>query len=131
MSARAGVRLHDALQSYGEHPAFVSGERSLSYSEVREQSLSVARALRDLGVQPGDVVMISLPDSIDAMLTYLACWWVNATPMVIDFRMPMAERAELAKNRRGQADRREKDDEAVALLCGYRMGGRLAFWPRR
>jgi long-chain acyl-CoA synthetase len=97
MITRAAERVQRSLYDNAEHLAFIAGERSLTFDAVKVQSLSLSQALRDLGVVSGDAIMICLSDSVDAMLSYLACWWLGATPMIVDFRLRPSERRELAK----------------------------------
>src|SRR5260370_3079593 len=61
-----------------EAPAFVHGDRAISFAELHEQALRAARGLSDLGVGPGDRVALWLPNMPAYPILYFACTRVGA-----------------------------------------------------
>jgi long-chain acyl-CoA synthetase len=67
-----------AARSVPESDAIVFEGRSLSYAELDQLALSVATGLRDLGVEPGDRVLLYAPNSPEMIATYLGCAYLGA-----------------------------------------------------
>src|SRR5262249_38497913 len=61
-------------------PALLHGERTISFAELHERSLRVARGLSDLGVEPGDRVALWLPNIPAYPILYFACPRLGASP---------------------------------------------------
>lgn len=80
-----------ALSAHGRRVLVESGEQLLSGAEIAAQAASVAGALADHGIQAGDRVIISRRDPVETLLGYLAIWHLGASPLVLDFRSPVAE----------------------------------------
>src|SRR5690349_8449504 len=69
-----GETLLDRLaHADGAHVAIVDGDERLTIDDLRARSASLAGALADLGVGPGDVVAWQLPNWWEAVV---ACWAV-------------------------------------------------------
>ncbi|WP_164887330.1 non-ribosomal peptide synthetase [Hahella sp. KA22] len=86
-------------------PAITHGEISLTYAELDEASYQLAQALRELGVQPGQVVAIHTPRSIPMAVSALAALKAGAVYMPLDPDYP-AERIQLLM----------EDSQAVVLI---------------
>jgi acetyl-CoA synthetase len=77
------------LKGYGDKPAFIeiSGERGedrvLTYSELLKLVEKYAAALRGLGVEKGDRVMLYMPMSADAAAAMLACARIGAIHVAV------------------------------------------------
>jgi acyl-CoA synthetase (AMP-forming)/AMP-acid ligase II len=54
------------------------GGPQLTFAQVREQIVSLADALREGGIQAGDVVAVVLPNSLEYLTTFLAVTWIRA-----------------------------------------------------
>ncbi|WP_170213757.1 non-ribosomal peptide synthetase [Vibrio tasmaniensis] len=74
--------------------AITHGEQSLTYDALQKVSLQVAQALRELGVQPGQVVAIHTPRGIPMVVCALATLKAGAIYMPLDPDYP-AERIQL------------------------------------
>lgn len=61
--------------------ALVHGERRISYAELIETSKRLAVALLDLGVEPGERVVMQLPNVPEFVFVYLALQWIGAVPV--------------------------------------------------
>ncbi|WP_280423674.1 amino acid adenylation domain-containing protein [Nocardia carnea] len=82
----AAAELPDALfgqvRRVPDRPAVVVGDRSVTYRELDERTTALARRLVAAGVRPGTVVLVHLPQSLDAVLAALAvlraggAWWL-------------------------------------------------------
>lgn len=59
-----------AARNYGDAPAFVHADRSLSFTEFDRRTNQVANALLSAGLNPGDRVAVLLPNSIDQVVTF-------------------------------------------------------------
>jgi acyl-CoA synthetase (AMP-forming)/AMP-acid ligase II len=64
--------LRAAADKYGDRPAYVEGERSLTYSELLEQVRATARGYVALGLEPGERVVVWAPNSIEWAVSALA-----------------------------------------------------------
>ncbi|QMU71155.1 class I adenylate-forming enzyme family protein [Streptacidiphilus sp. P02-A3a] len=62
--AGIGAALAGSARRYRDRLAFVDGERSLTYTELFDRSLRLARGLAERGVKPGDTVGLLLPNSL-------------------------------------------------------------------
>src|SRR5215831_11288300 len=69
-----------------EAPAFLHGDRILSFSELHEQSLRAAQGLADLGVGPGDRVALWLPNLPAYPILYFACVRLGAIAVAVNTR---------------------------------------------
>ena len=66
-----------------DEPALVSAERSLSWGELEEASTRLAGGYRGLGLEAGDRVASLMPNRVDLVVHYLACFKAGliATPL--------------------------------------------------
>ncbi len=70
--ATLGVALRAAATQFRECEAYVDGVRRLTFAEWLRSADAVAADLVRRGVQPGDVVAIALPSSIDYAIAFAA-----------------------------------------------------------
>ncbi|GAB3305063.1 AMP-binding protein [Epidermidibacterium keratini] len=63
----------------------------LSWRELDEQSEVVARGLFSAGTRQGDLVSITLPNSIDFVIALIATWKAAATPQPLSTKLAPAE----------------------------------------
>jgi acyl-CoA synthetase (AMP-forming)/AMP-acid ligase II len=85
----------------GDKPAFievVSG-RFLTYTELKDRVLKTAEGLRELGVRPGDVVMLLAPNSIEFVVAFYAIDAAGATVAPVS---PLATVPEIERQARQQ-----------------------------
>lgn len=81
---------------YGDRPAMVSGQRTISYRQLAESSARSARLFQEAGVRAGDRVGVALRDSVDVVLSLVGLWMADAVAVSIDFRSRKEERETLA-----------------------------------
>jgi fatty-acyl-CoA synthase len=74
-----------------EAPAFLHGERAISFAELHEQALRVAQGLSDLGVSVGDRVALWLPNIPAYPIMYFACTRVGAIAVAVNTRYRAVE----------------------------------------
>jgi long-chain acyl-CoA synthetase len=91
-----GPILFGAMASYGDRPAMVSHREALTYAQTLAQVDNLSANLAAFGVKRGDRVGVAVQDSLETTLSILACWRLSATPAIIDFRAPRAQRARMA-----------------------------------
>ena len=72
--------LRAAAERYGDRPAYVEGDRTLSFTELLEQVRAVARGYVALGLEPGDRVVVWAPNSIDWVVAGLAVSYAGGDP---------------------------------------------------
>lgn len=105
-----------------DHTALVCGEDRYSFGELSARVNRLARAMRTRGARPGDLVAVSMPNSVAHVELVLACWMLGAVPFPVSYRMPdrefeaMIELGEpiLVTGRRG-VDLQELYAEAASL----------------
>ena len=78
-----------------EAPAFLHGDRALSFAELHEQSLRAAQGLSDLGVGPGDRVALWLPNVPAYPILYFACARLGAIAVAVNTRYRAVEVADI------------------------------------
>jgi fatty-acyl-CoA synthase len=87
------------LADWAEHapdaPAFIHGERTISFGELHERALRAAQGLADLGVGPGDRVALWLPNVPAYPILYLACTRLGAIAVAVNTRYRAVEVADI------------------------------------
>jgi fatty-acyl-CoA synthase len=78
-----------------EAPAFLHGDRAISFAELHEQSLRAAQGLADLGVGPGDRVAQWLPNTAAYPILYFACTRLGAITVAVNTRYRAVEVADI------------------------------------
>ncbi|WP_159856015.1 AMP-binding protein [Rathayibacter sp. VKM Ac-2754] len=71
----------------------IADEGSLTARELDRASNRLARAYRELGVGTDDLVTVSLPNSLDAIVVCAAIWKAGATPQPVSTELSPEERA--------------------------------------
>lgn len=66
--------------------------QSLTRAELESRANRLARGYADLGVGPGDLVTIALPNSLEFYVVVAAVWKLGAIPQPVSFRLPLLER---------------------------------------
>lgn len=80
---------HTVLHRRGQPALVVNGE-TLNFGELDQRVQKITQGLMARGVEPGDVVALCLPRSIDTVAGLLASWGAGALPMPIDTTLPEA-----------------------------------------
>ncbi len=75
--------LRVGLESAPDAVALVSAERALSWRQLEEETARLAGGYRGLGLEPGDRLASLMPNRIDLVVHYLACFRAGliATPL--------------------------------------------------
>ncbi len=75
---------------YGDRPAVIERDRTLTYTELDARSASVAGSLRTAGVEQRDVVLLHLSNSIEFVVTYYGSLRAGATVTLVNPLQPVA-----------------------------------------
>lgn len=67
------------------------GDDVLTWGQLADRACRRAHALRDAGIEPGDLVTLALPNGSDFYELLFALWTIGATPHVVSYRLPLAE----------------------------------------
>ena len=87
--------LRAAAERFGEHTAYVEGERSLSYTDLLQRVRETAAGFRERGVAPGARVVVWAPNSIDWVVAALAVSYAGGTLVPANSRYTGHEVADL------------------------------------
>ncbi len=80
-----GVRRHP------DRPAFVDGDRHLTYTEAQAASGRIANLLRELGIAEQERVATLGPNCIESVMAQLGIWRAGATWVPLNARSPLEE----------------------------------------
>ncbi|MDQ1737877.1 MAG: bile acid-coenzyme ligase, partial [Pseudonocardiales bacterium] len=64
----------------------------LTRAELDSRSNALARAYAALGVRQDDLVTVTLPNSVEFVVSCVAVWKLGATPQPLSHRLPLPER---------------------------------------
>jgi long-chain acyl-CoA synthetase len=67
------------LQARPDEVALVSAERALTWRELDEESARLAGGYRGIGLAAGDRLASLMPNRIDLVVHYLACFRARST----------------------------------------------------
>jgi len=87
--------LADIAEETPDAPAFIHGERALTFSELLDCSARTAQGLADLGVGPGDRVALWLPNVPAYPILYFACVRLGAIAVAVNTRYRAVEVADI------------------------------------
>jgi amino acid adenylation domain-containing protein len=94
--------LHDLLSAAAEREgariAVVDGDRELSYAELDARSTTLAAAMVDRGVQPGDRVGLLLEKSLEAVIAIYGTLKAGAVYVPLDDQAPVRRLAYIARD---------------------------------
>jgi bile acid-coenzyme A ligase len=76
-----------------EAVCLVQGAVEVTRGELESAANRVARGFAGLGVGPGDLVTIGLPNGVPFVVACFAAWKLGAVPNPVSSRLPPAERA--------------------------------------
>ena len=78
--AALGLRAEQALERFGDHRALLFEGRWHTSAELAGRSRRAARGFTELGVRPGDRVVVVMANCPEVALTYAALWRAGAVP---------------------------------------------------
>ena len=87
--------LRAAAARFGDHPAYVEGDRTLSHADLLDEVRAVARGLVAHGLGVGDRVVLWAPNSIDWAVTALAVTYAGGVLVPANSRYTGGEVADL------------------------------------
>ncbi len=87
--------LRAAAERYGGKPAYVEGDREISFADLFSVVRATAAGFRDRGLGPGDRVVLWAPNSIDWVVAALATTYAGAILVPANSRYTGHEVAEL------------------------------------
>src|SRR5262245_59347800 len=90
-AAHVWTLLADVAETKPTEPAFIHGERRLSFAELLDCSARAAQGLSDLGVGPGDRVALWLPNVPAYPILYFACARLGAIAVAVNTRYRAVE----------------------------------------
>ncbi len=84
-------RLADLAAADPERPAVTCGVVTISRRELVDRATRLAHRLADAGVAAGDLVTVSVPNSVEWYVATAAVWMLGATPQPVSARLPGPE----------------------------------------
>ena len=87
--------LADIAEETPAAPAFIHGDRTLTFAELLDSSERTAQGLADLGVGPGDQVALWLPNVPAYPILYFACVRLGAIAVAVNTRYRAVEVADI------------------------------------
>ncbi|WP_410671767.1 FadD3 family acyl-CoA ligase [Amycolatopsis sp. cmx-4-68] len=95
--------VRDAAAKFGSAEALVDGGIRLGFGDLLERVRLVARAFAACGVQPGDRVAVTLPNTHHWVLTALGALYTGATLVPVNTRFTAPETVDLLVRSRAKA----------------------------
>jgi acyl-CoA synthetase (AMP-forming)/AMP-acid ligase II len=92
--------LRAAAERFGDHPAYVEGDRRVSFADLLEQVRATARGYVALGLEPAQRVVVWGPNSIDWVVAALAVSYAGGTLVPANSRYTGHEVAEMVDRTR-------------------------------
>lgn len=86
-----GAKLKQHAERQPDAPAVTCEDQTITYGQLHRRSNRIARGLQSLGVKPGDLVTVGLPNSVGFVEACHAIWKLGATPQPVSFRLPKGE----------------------------------------
>jgi len=84
--------LYASAEIFGNRIAVVSGDRRISYRELKDIVEHIAGGLVSLGIRSGDTVMVQLPNELSFVTVSFALFRIGAVPV---FALPASSRADI------------------------------------
>ncbi len=83
--------LRPGLDAGADDVAIVSSQRSLTWSELDRAASALAGGYRELGLEPGDRIASLMPNRIDLLIHYLACFRAGLIATPLNYRYTARE----------------------------------------
>ncbi len=90
------------LADYGEYERLLFEGKSFTNRQLHDSSCRLAQALVDLGCQPGDKVVLMMPNGPEVFITYPAIWRAGLTVIPVLFVLEAREVAFIVENSRAK-----------------------------
>jgi len=75
-----------------DRPSITCEDYTINCKQLELKTNQLARAYKDMGVEPGDFVTIALPNSIEFYESCIAVWKLGAAPQPVSSKLPQIER---------------------------------------
>ena len=95
LSISRAISLHAAERPH--EAALTCGDVTLTWLEFERRTNRLARAFADMGVVPGDLCTIALPNSTAFFESAFALWKLGATPQPVSAKLPGRELEEIVE----------------------------------
>ena len=92
--------LREAAERFGDHPAYVEGDRALSYAQLLSRVEATAATYAAAGVGPGDRVVVWGPNSTDWAVAALAVSYAGGVLVPVNSRYVGPEVVEIVARTR-------------------------------
>ena len=89
--------LRDAAEQYADRPAYIEGDRTLTYADLLARVREVAAGYRSRGLTPGGRVVVWAPNSIDWVLAALAVTYAGGVLVPVNSRYTGHEVADIVQ----------------------------------
>ena len=89
--------LRDAAEQYADRPAYIEGDRTLTYADLLARVREVAAGYRSCGLTPGGRVVVWAPNSIDWVLAALAVTYAGGVLVPVNSRYTGHEVADIVQ----------------------------------
>jgi fatty-acyl-CoA synthase len=93
-----GSVLDACAANYGRQEALVRGDLRLTYTEVMDGIRRTGRALRGLGLEPGDRVAFVMSDSLDLVNMMYGALWAGLTIVPLNARLQLDDHVYMVKD---------------------------------
>lgn len=90
--------LADQAAGRPDERALEDGERIWNFAQLNAAAARFAGALRDMGLNPGDRLGVCLRDTADHLIARLGAGRAGIAVVPMDWRLPLPERATVARN---------------------------------
>ncbi|MBP9853671.1 MAG: AMP-binding protein [Candidatus Omnitrophica bacterium] len=85
------MRINDVLKQvagkYPQKPALIFNDQTVTFKELKDLVYKTANVLRSYGIVKGDKVGIYLPNGLEYVYSYLACFCLGAVAVPLDFML--------------------------------------------
>ena len=81
------------IKKFGEHVSIVFDDKEYTNIQMLKTAKRMGRALKDLGVKPGDRVIIQMPNCPEVLQSFQAVWNIGAVVVPINFMIGDEETA--------------------------------------
>lgn len=95
MARTLPAALREAAERFGDRPAYVEGDRTVSHRGLLDEVRAVARAYVARGLQPQERVCLWAPNSLDWVVAALAVSYAGGTLVPINSRYTAHEAADI------------------------------------
>jgi long-chain acyl-CoA synthetase len=86
------------IERFGEHVSTIFGDRQYTNQQMHNATLRLANALKSLGIQKGDRVIVQMPNCPEVFQSFLAVYTLGAVIVPINFMVGDGETAFIYQN---------------------------------